>query len=95
LFWAALSDLDGEYFLKAVMSVIKNTQELYPGSNMIAIVRSLAIAMQKKHREDNTLKIEEETEKERIDRWQREASPMPEDCRKALGKLGCRIKEGK
>lgn len=73
------------------MDVIKNTKELYPGSNMIAIVRSLAINMQKKYQEDNILKIETETEKERIDRWQREASPMPEDCRIALSKLGVKI----
>jgi hypothetical protein len=91
LFWAALSDLDGEYFLKAVMSVIRNTKELYPGSNMIAIVRGLAIDMQNKNRQDDTLKLEAETEKERIDRWQKESAPMPDDCKKALAKLGIKF----
>ena len=29
-------------------------------------------------------KLKAETEKERVERWGREASPMPEDCRLAL-----------
>jgi len=73
------------------MSVIRNTQELYPGSNVIAIVRNLAIDMQKKDKENNVLKIAVETEKERIDRWQKESSPMPLDCRAALQKLGIKL----
>jgi hypothetical protein len=91
LFWATLSDLDGGYFLKAVMSIIKNTKELYPGSNMIAIVRGLTLEIQKQDIAHSTLKIEAETEKERIDRWRRESTPMPEDCRLALVKLGIKI----
>ena len=91
LFWATLNDLDGEYFLKAVISVIKNTKELYPGSNMIAIIRDLALRLQTEDRINKSLKIEAETEKERIDRWKRESAPMPEDCKKALGKIGIKF----
>ncbi len=95
LFWTMLSDLDGQYFLMAVWEFIKNTKDIFPGTNIIATIREKAIDLQNEALKNNTLKLEAETEKERIDRWQKEAVPMPEDCRKALEKLGCRIKEGK
>lgn len=77
--------------MKAVISVIKNTKELYPGSNMIAIIRDLALRLQTEDRINNSLKIEVETEKERIDRWQKESSPMPLECKIALSKLGIKV----
>ncbi len=89
LFWETLNDLDGECFLKAVWALIKNTKELYPGTNVIAILREHSAEM----RVEGRLQLEAETEKERIDRWQKEASPMPEDCRIALAKLGVKIPE--
>lgn len=84
LFWETLNDLDGECFLKAVWNLIKNTKELYPGTNVIAIIRERA----KEMTIDNRLLLEAETEKERIERWGREAVPMPEECKKELEKLG-------
>lgn len=93
LFWEMLSDLDGQFFLMSVWELIKNTQELYPGTNIIAILRSRSEELEKEAFQNNTLKIEAETEKERIDRWQKEATPMPEECRLALKKLGIELNE--
>ena len=91
LLWLTLSDLDGQYFLMAVMEVIKSTKELYPGSNIIAILRSKAEELKLGALKNSTLKLEAETEKERIERWRKESAPMPEDCRIALEKLGIKI----
>ena len=92
-FWDMLNDLDGQYFLMAVMDIIKNTPELYPGTNPIAIIRKKAEELRLEALKKNTLKSETETEKERIRRWQNEAMPMPEDCKTALKKSGIRIKQ--
>lgn len=92
LFWEMLNDLDGQFFLMAVWEFIKKTKDIFPGTNIIATIRSQAEELQMKDRANNTLKLETETEKERIDRWQKEAVPMPEDCRKALSKLGINLK---
>lgn len=75
----------------AVLDIIKTTKELFPGSNIIAIIRDKAISLQTEAMRDSTLKLEAETEKERIERWRKEASPMPEDCQIALEKLGIKI----
>jgi len=91
LFWVALIDIDGQYFLTAVMNVIKNTKELFPGSNIIAILRARAEELRLEALKNSTLKIEQESEMERIERWKKEATPMPEDCRVALNKLGITI----
>jgi hypothetical protein len=91
LLWRTLSDLDGEYFLMAVIDVIKTTKELYPGSNIIAILRARTEELKTETLQNNTLRLESETEKERIERWQKEAAPMPEDCKKALEQLGVKF----
>jgi hypothetical protein len=77
----------------AVLDVIKTTKELYPGTNIIAILREKTIALQNETARNNILKIEAETEKERIDRWEKEAVPMPAECKIELEKLGLRIPE--
>jgi len=76
----------------AVMDIIKTTKELYPGSNIIAILRSRAEELRIEVLKNSTLKLEAETERERIERWRKESAPMPEDCRIALEKLGINIK---
>jgi hypothetical protein len=91
LFWKFLNDLDGQFFLMAVWEFIKNTKDIYPGTNIIATIRENAVALQNQARQENTLKLEAETEKERIDRWQKESSPMPEECKIVLDKLGIKI----
>jgi hypothetical protein len=40
--WDYLNDLDDEEFLTAIQKVISSSKELYPGSNIIAIVRENA-----------------------------------------------------
>jgi len=75
----------------AVIDIIKTTKELYPGSNIIAIIRSRADELRLEVQRNSTLKLEAETEKERIERWQKESSPMPTDCKQALMKLGIKI----
>lgn len=87
LLWRTLSDLDGEFFLMAVIDVIKTTKELYPGSNIIAILRTRAEELKLEVLKNSTLKLEAESEKDRIERWRKEAVPMPEDCRVALENL--------
>ncbi len=87
LFWEMLNDLDGQFFLMAIWDVIKNTKELYPGTNIIATIRLKTGELQSEVIRNKTLKIEAETEKERVERWRKEAVPMPEDCRLALEKL--------
>ena len=91
LFWRTLCDLDGEHFLIAIIDIIKNTKEFYPGTNVIAVIREKTEQI----KDTNTLQIEAETEKERVERWGREASPMPEDCRLALEKLGISLGRAK
>lgn len=91
LLWRTLNDLDGEYFLMAIIDVIKTTKELYPGSNIIAIIRERAEIVKTETLKNSTLKLEAETEKERIERWQREATPIPVDCQEALIKLGVKL----
>lgn len=88
LFWRTLSDIDGEYFLKAVVDIIKTTKELYPGSNIIAILRNRAEELKLETLKNSKLQLEAETEKERIERWRKESVPMPTDCRLVLEKLG-------
>ncbi len=91
LLWQTLNDIDGEFFLMAVIDIIKTTKELYPGSNIIAIIRSRAEELKLEVLKNRTLKLQAETEKERIDRWRKESAPMPDDCRRELEKLGIKI----
>ena len=91
LLWQTLNDLDGQYFLMAVLDVIKTTKELYPGSNIIAIIREKAEDIAVDMRTKRTLALESETEKQRIERWKAEAVPMPDDCRIALEKIGINL----
>lgn len=93
LFWAATNDLDGQYFLMAIMDIVKNTKDIYPGTNIIAVIRFKTIDLQNEFKKNNVLKLEVETEKERIDRWQKESAPMPEECRKALKKIGIKLND--
>ncbi len=91
LYWDLLNDLDGQFFLMAVWDFIKNTPNIFPGTNIIAIIRSKSEELRLEAQQKDILKLEAETETERIDRWQREAAPMPDDCRVALEKLGIKI----
>jgi hypothetical protein len=88
IFWEMVNDLDGEFFLKAVWEFIKNTQDVFPGTNIIATIRNRTEELQNEAIKNNVLKLEAETEKERIERWAKEAVPMPDECKKELEKLG-------
>jgi len=92
IYWAFLNDLDGEYFFRAIQEIVKTIPELYPGTNIIAMIRTRAEAHRLEALKVSTLKIEAETEKERIERWQKEAVSMPQDCVETLTRLG--IKTG-
>jgi hypothetical protein len=91
LYWELLSDLDGQFFLAAVWEFIKTHKEIFPGTNPIAILRERAVALLTEARQNTSIKIEAETEKERVERWRKEASPMPEECKQALSKLGAKF----
>ena len=43
IYWQLLRDLDDESFLKAVVEVCKTLKEIYPGTNLIAILRERSI----------------------------------------------------
>jgi hypothetical protein len=72
----------------AIIEIIKTTKELYPGSNIIAIIREKVENIAVDCRSKRNLALESETEKQRIERWKAEAVPMPEECRAELEKLG-------
>ena len=91
LYWEMLHDLDGECFLRAVWDFIKQTKEVFPGTNIIALLRDRAVGLRVSLYHDKQLRIEQETEQKRIERWKKESAPMPEDCRVALAKLGVRL----
>lgn len=83
-----LADIDGDFFLKAVEDFVKNTKEIYPGTNLIAMLRDKALSYKTLAQKDHVLKLKKETEEERIERWKRESVPMPEECREQLSKFG-------
>lgn len=89
--WETMSDIDGVDFIKAVVDIVKTQKEFYPGTNIIAVIREKANEAKLQRRQATVLMIEAESEKQRIERWKKEAVPMPDDCRKALSKLGVRI----
>ena len=43
VFWVFLQDLTDEQFLKAVFDIVCHEKELYPGTNIISLIRSKAI----------------------------------------------------
>jgi len=88
LFWELVKDLDGEYYLKAVYDVLKTTKEIYPGTNIAAIIRDKVQALKDSSIDANALALQKEDENEKVARWAREAGPMPEDCKLELQKLG-------
>lgn len=57
LYWMALKDLPDDQFEKAVIDVIKNVTELYPGSNLIAILRQKCNDIYKRSIEGGTQKM--------------------------------------
>lgn len=91
LFWEMLQDLDGQFFLMAIWELIKDTKEIYPGTNIIAIIRDKTQKIKTEQLQNNILKLEGESEKERIERWKKEAVPMPEECKEALRNLGLKV----
>lgn len=42
IYWEALKDIDDASFRDAVLEIIKTQKELYPNTNMIAIIRDRA-----------------------------------------------------
>jgi hypothetical protein len=51
IYWESLQDLDDGAFKKATVEIIKNTKELYPNTNLIAIIREKANAIRKQDAE--------------------------------------------
>lgn len=92
LYWEMLKDLDGKYFIPAVEGFIKNTAEIFPGTNIIAKLRKAVDDLKEQTIRDNTLKIEQEDKFKRMERMKKEGSPMPEDCREQFEKLGIKLK---
>lgn len=74
-----------------VWKIVKETTEIYPGTNVIAMLRFYAEGFRLDALKAGALKLSAESEKQRIERWQKESVSMPDDCRKALVKLGIRL----
>lgn len=83
-----LCDLDDQAFEQAIMDIAKNTQELYPNTNLVAIIRAKAEEIHRESRRKSDKLLTKETEQERLDRWKREAVPMPDEAREILKKHG-------
>ena len=47
LYKKMLMDLGDECFMKAIVEIIRNTTELYPNTNLIAVIRQKALYEQK------------------------------------------------
>ena len=88
LYWAMLNDLEGVYFLMAIRDFILGTKEIYPTSNPIAILRESVLMIQHQEESKKRLRLQRETEVERLNRWKKEAVPMPEESKELLTKFG-------
>lgn len=79
--YESLKDLDDAAFARAVGYIIKNTTELYPGSNLIAMVRQQALEENKK------LHKEREVESRSRALIYEEVVPPPEEFKAMMNKL--------
>ena len=57
------------------------------------MIREKAEKIVTEEQQEKVLKITAESEQERVERWKKEAVPMPEDCRVALAKIGIKLQE--
>jgi hypothetical protein len=46
-YWEMLKELDDDRFIKSVFDLIKTTEQIYPGTNLIAMITSNAVADKK------------------------------------------------
>lgn len=58
VWWELVNDLDDAQFLPAMLWIIKNTPELYPGTNVIAMVRDRVFELVKRQ-SDSIPKLQE------------------------------------
>lgn len=87
LYHEFLIDLDDEAFEKAIKDIVKNVPTLYPNDNLIAMIRIRAEKEFAARIDSEKKLLTRESEKEKIDRWKEEASPMPEETKKLLNNL--------
>jgi hypothetical protein len=74
-----LEDLDGELFAKTIKDICQNQTELYPNSNIIAIIRKRAVEIKNVRYRANL----EQKRVEEVKRWELEHDPkVLEDFKK-------------
>lgn len=88
-----LKDTNDKFFIPAVHEFIANHKEVMPGTNIIAHLREIMRQMEEHERIMNTLKIGAETFTQKMGRWRKEQSPMPQECKDALNRLGIKISQ--
>lgn len=88
LWWPVLSELDGEACILAVQELIKSKKELFPGSNPLAEICEHHDALIAEWQKSKTRKITVESEREEIQRWEREAAPPPPEWYELKQRLG-------
>jgi hypothetical protein len=63
LFYGLMGDLNGHFFVKAVERVCKEVTEIYPGTNIVAVIRKahdeISLEDMRKRREAKALTYEE------------------------------------
>lgn len=80
VYWKFLRRLPDESFAKAVEEIIREIPELYPNTNLIAIIQAREVEIRK------TLELAERDRRPRIED-KREPAPPPPEWRKMMKKL--------
>lgn len=70
LYWEMLRDLESEAFLRSVVEIIKTIQELFPTSNLIAIIRAKT--------QEQSLKLRDNRENKQLEHHEQGDSRTPE-----------------
>ena len=78
-YWSQLNDLDSDCFSWAIMEITRNQSEIYPNTNLSAVIRQKAELRRKHLTQTRTLESTRETDIEKLKRWKQErADQIPE-----------------
>lgn len=88
LYFRILQGLTDQEFEAGVLEIVTNVIELYPDTNLMALIKQKGKELAQEKITEKTRLLEKETEVQRLDRWRKEAAPMPEESREILQKFG-------
>ena len=66
VFWEMLKDLEDKNFLTGITTLIKDTPEIYPGTNVIALIRT------KSNKNNNPLEHQGQCVLDKVQQWEKE-----------------------